>query len=106
MGNDPPVNAPGLLAKPLEEARRIIDLAGGLEIGLSLLGRKEAGKLVAPRKQRHRRALQNLSARSRRNFAPATPGAGRPLDRRRDALGIGTPHLGEEVAGGRITDGD
>ena len=100
------MNAPGLLTKPLKEARRVVDLASGLEIGLSLLGREEAGKLVAPRTQRRRRALQNLAAHRRRHFAPAAAGAGRPLDCRRDGPGIGTPHLGEEGAGGRIADGD
>ena len=100
------MNAPRLLAKPLEEARRVVDLAGGLEVGLSLLGREEPGKLVAPRNQRRRRALQNLAAPGGRELAPATPGAGRPLDRRRDAPGIGTPHLGEQSAGGRIADSE
>jgi hypothetical protein len=99
------VDTPRLFAKALEKAGGIVDLARSLGIRLSLLGRQEAGKLVAARMQRRRRGLEDLASRGRWNLAPATAGTGRPLDRRRDSAGIRTTDLGEQGAGRWIADG-
>jgi hypothetical protein len=94
----------GLLAEPLEERRRIRDLAARLRKGLPLLARQQARQLLLPLEHQVREPAQD-----RRTLpgGACTPGRIRPLRRRDRSPGLVDPvarNMLEDVAGGGVGD--
>ena len=77
---EPTMDASRFLAKPLEKARRILDLSHRLRVRLPLLGGEQPGKLVLPRQQQRGSTFQDIPPLHRGGFPPGALSLHRAFD--------------------------
>ena len=106
MRGDAAIDAPRLLAEPLEKTGGILHLAGRLGIRLALLGGEQPRELILSSQQQSGGAFQHHTALHGRHFAPRAQRLYRALDGQRDDGGIRTRHVGDFLPRGGIANGD